>query len=65
MTTREKLAAVFLLAGLTFCTSAQLLGNIIGVILLGLAALVLNIAHVTRRRRHRTRRTGRRVICDD
>lgn len=56
MTTREKLAAVFLLAGLIFCTSAQLLGNIIGVILLGLAALVLNTAHMTKRRRHRTRR---------
>ena len=62
MTTREKLAAVFLLAGLIFCTSAQLLGNIIGVILLGLAALVLNTAHMTKRRRCRTRRTGRRVI---
>lgn len=62
MTAREKLAAAFLLAGLLFCTSAQLLGNIIGVILLGLAALVLNTAHMTKRRRHRTRRTGRRVI---
>ena len=56
MTAREKLAAAFLLAGLLFCTSAQLLGNIIGVILLGLAALVLNTAHMTKRRRHRTRR---------
>ena len=56
MTTREKLAAVFLLAGLIFCTSAQLLGNIIGVILLGLAALTLNTAHMTKRRRRRTRR---------
>lgn len=65
MTAREKLAAAFLLAGLIFCTSAQLVGNIIGVILMGLAALVLNTAHMTRRRRHRTRRTGRRVICDD
>lgn len=62
MTTREKLAAVFLLAGLTFCTSQELLGNIIGVVLLGLAALVLNTAHMARRKRHRTRRTGRRVI---
>lgn len=56
MTAREKLAAAFLLAGLLFCTSAQLLGNIIGVILLGLAALTLNTAHMTKRRRHRTRR---------
>lgn len=56
MTAREKIAAAFLLAGLLFCTSAQLLGNIIGVILLGLAALVLNTAHMTKRRRHRTRR---------
>lgn len=65
MTTREKIAAAFLLAGLLFCTSAQLVGNIIGVVLLGLGALTLNTAHMTRRRRHRTRRTGRRVICDD
>lgn len=56
MTAREKIAAVFLLAGLIFCTSAQLVGNIIGVILMGLAALVLNTAHMAKRRRHRTRR---------
>lgn len=56
MTAREKLAAAFLLAGLIFCTSAQLVGNIIGVVLLGLGALTLNTAHMTRRRRHRTRR---------
>lgn len=62
MTAREKIAAAFLLAGLLFCTSAQLVGNIIGVILLGLAALVLNTARMARRKRHRTRRTGRRVI---
>lgn len=62
MTAREKIAAVFLLAGLIFCTSAQLVGNIIGVILMGLAALVLNTARMTRRRRLRTRRTGRRII---
>ena len=56
MTAREKIAAAFLLAGLIFCASAQLVGNIIGVILMGLAALVLNTAHMTKRRRHRTRR---------
>lgn len=56
MTAREKIAAAFLLAGLIFCTSAQLVGNIIGVILMGLAALVLNTAHMARRKRHRTRR---------
>lgn len=43
MTRTERIAAVPLLLGLLFCTSAELLGCIIGVALLGIGTIILNI----------------------
>ena len=56
MTAREKLSAVLILTGMVLLCAEQLAGCIAGVVLLSLGALTLNTAHMTRRRRHRTRR---------
>ena len=56
MTSREKLSAAFILTGMVLLCAEQLAGCIAGVALLSLGTLILNTAHMTRRRRHRTRR---------
>ena len=62
MNSCEKLSAAFILTGMVLLCAEQLAGCIAGVVLLGLGMLTLNTARMTKRKRRRTRRTGRRVI---
>lgn len=62
MTTREKLSAVLILTGMVLLCAEQLAGCIAGVALLGLGIMVINTSYISKPKRRKTRRTGRRVI---
>lgn len=62
MTAREKLSAALILAGMVLLCAEQLSAAVAGVALLGLGMMVINTSYISKPKRRKTRRAGRRAI---